>query len=421
MVQLKPHSTDDPTASGGRNVTVDSGPLLRLPRLLIGTAALFLHLFSPAFFASPCVAAGRSDTLKIGVLAPLSGPYAAGGTSFLQAATLAVEKANAEGGVSGRRLTIVVGDTQGRVDVAKSEALRLVSREKVSALVGAYLSEETVGVMEVAAAERTVLIVPVAATAEITDKVRKEYDRYRYVFRVGYSLPQWAEMIAAFLSDRKVGRYAFVGAGIRWNRELGETLERVAAARGIAPVYTAFYSPGNPAFDTVAVAAAAASPDIVILADPGRNSVSFLKRLRESAPALPALSVGGALGDARLAASVPLSAPVYVQAAAWRGVSPSATAYVDLYEQRYGAPPVGYSDTLPFDAVTVLVAAWRKAGSVASAVVVPVLERGAFPGVAGTYRFDAAHQAYWGSAPEALRGTFVRWERGGARIVFPPR
>ena len=37
-------------------------------------------------------------------------------------------------------MTIVVGDTQGRVDVAKAEALRLVSREKVSALVGAYLS-----------------------------------------------------------------------------------------------------------------------------------------------------------------------------------------------------------------------------------------------------------------------------------------
>lgn len=400
-------------------MTVDSGPLLRLSRILIGSAALFLSLSSPAFFAAPCVAAGSSDTLKIGVLAPLSGPYAAGGTSFVQAATLAVEQANAEGGVSGQRVTIVVGDTQGRVDVAKSEALRLVSREKVSALVGAYLSEETVGVMEVAAAERMVLIVPVAATAEITDKVRQEYDRYRYVFRVGYSLPQWAERIAAFLSDRNVARYAFVGAGIRWNLELGETLERIAAPRGITPAYTAFYSPGNPAFDTVAVAAAAASPDIVILADPGRNSVSFLKRLRESAPTLPALSIGGALGDARLAASVPLSAPVYVQAAAWRGVSPAATAYVELYEHRYGAPPVGYSDTLPFDAVTVLVAAWRTAGSVESAVVVPVLERGAFPGVAGTYRFDAAHQALWGSGPGALQGTFVRWERGGARIVFP--
>ena len=402
-------------------MTVNPGPLLRLQHLLIGSAALFLYLFSPVFPVAPAYAAGRPDALKIGVLAPLSGPYAAGGTSFVQAATLAVEQANAEGGVFGQPVTIVVGDTQGRVDVAKAEALRLVSREKVSALVGAYLSEETVGVMEVAAAQRTVLIIPVAATAEITDMVRREYARYRYVFRVGYSISQWAEMIAAFLSDRKVRRYAFVGAGIRWNLELGDTLERILAPRGIAQVYTAYYSPGNPAFDTVAVAAASASPDIVILADPGRNSVSFLKRMREAAPSLPVLSIGGALGDARLAASIPLTAPVYVQAAAWRGLSPAATAYVERYEHRYGAPPVGYSDTLPYDAVTVLVAAWRKAGSAATESVVPVLERGTFAGAAGLYRFDATHQAHWGAGPGALRGTFVRWERGGARIVFPPR
>ncbi len=393
--------------------------LHRLPYRLIGTAALFLSIFLSVFVAVPRAAGEQPDSIKIGVLAPLSGPYAAGGTSFVQAATLAVEQANAEGGVFGRRVAMVVGDTQGRVDVAKSEALRLVSREKVSALVGAYLSEETVGVMEVAASQRTLLLVPVAATAEITDKVRREYGRYRTVFRVGYSLPQWAEMIGAFLADRKVRRYAFVGAGIRWNRELGEALGRAAAPKRIVSSYAAFYSPGNPAFDTVAVGAAAASPDIVILADPGKNSVSFLKRLRESAPSLPALSVGGALGDARLAGSIPLSAPVYVQAAAWRGASPAATDYVERYARRFGTPPVGYSDTLPYDAVTVLVAAWRKAGSVSTNAVVPVLERGTFAGAAGVYRFDAAHQARWGTGPGALHGTFVRWDRGGARIVFP--
>ena len=212
-----------------------------------------------------------------------------------------------------------------------------------------------------------------------------------------------------------------MGAGIRWNRELGDVLARIAAPRGIVPVYTAYYSPTNPAFDPVAVAVKAAVPDIVVLGDPGRNSVSFLKRLREVAPSLPVLSIGGALGDVRLVPSLPLSAPLYVQAAAWKGVSPAATGYVERYEQRYGTPPVGYSDTLPYDAVTVLVAAWRKAGSAESAAVVPVLERGAFEGVAGTYRFDSAHQARWGTAAGHLRGTFVRWERDGARIVFPSR
>jgi hypothetical protein len=69
----------------------------------------------------------------------------------------------------------------------------------------------------------------------------------------------------------------------------------------------------------------------------------------------------------------------------------------------------------------VLVAAWRKAGSAATADVVPVLERGTFAGAAGAYRFDPAHQARWGTGPGTLHGTIVRWERDGARIVFPGR
>jgi len=64
------------------------------------------------------------------------------------------------------------------------------------------------------------------------------------------------------------------------------------------------------------------------------------------------------------------------------GRLPAATAYVERYEHRYGSPPVGYSDTLPYDAVTVLVAAWRKGGERAAEAVVPVLERGTFAGVA---------------------------------------
>src|SRR5512134_2815243 len=188
----------------------------------------FLRLF-PACLAAlalaaapPALAAGPSsaDAIRIGVLAPLSGPYASGGSSFLDAATLAAELANARGGVLGRRVELVAADTQGRVDVAKSEALRLASREKVFAFVGAYLSEETVGAIEAAVAARKVLVVPVAATREITDGVRRDYGRYRYVFRVGYSIPQWAAMMASFIGQRGVGTYAFVGAAIRWNREL---------------------------------------------------------------------------------------------------------------------------------------------------------------------------------------------------------
>jgi branched-chain amino acid transport system substrate-binding protein len=351
------------------------------------------------------------------VLAPLSGPFASGGSAFLQAVTLAAEQANSEGGVLGRRVELLVADTQGRVDIARSEAMRLVSREKAFALVGAYLSEETVGVIEVASASKTVVIVPVAATAEITDHVRREYDRYRYVFRVGYSIPQWAEMMADFLGRQGFTRYAFVGAGIRWNRELSRELGMALARRQVALVYEAFYSSRNPAFESVAVAVAAVAPEVLVLGDPGGNAVEFVKRVREGGATFPILSVGGTLGDARIAATLPLSAPLYVQAAAWKGASPAATRYAEAFERRYGYAPVGYSDILPYDAAMILFQAIRAAGRTDSDAVVKTLEAGAFPGIAGTYRFDSSHQAKWGT--RELRGNVIRWEPGGARIVSP--
>lgn len=381
-------------------------------------AATILSFFACAAAAPP--PGPGAPTLRVGVLAPLSGPYASGGASFLQAVSLAAWRANEEGGVLGRRVELVTADTQGRVEVARSETLRLISREKVFALIGAYLSEETVGVIEAASVTGTPVIVPVAATEEITDRVRREPRRFRHVFRVGYSIPQWAAMTAEFFADRKVRRYAFVGAAIRWNRELSAALEKILSRAGIERVYEGFYSPANPALEPIAVAAAAARPDVVVLGDPGKNSVAFLKRIRESALHLPIFSVGGTLGDARIAGSVPTGGPLYVQAAAWRGSSPAASAYVRTFEKRYGYPPVGYSDTLPHDALAVLLAAVRKAGKFDPGSVIAALEGGAFPGVAGIYRFDASHQARWGTASSDLHGVVIAWEGDGkSRIVFP--
>src|SRR4030067_1102707 len=122
----------------------------RLPGIVFALAALL------APFPGGWSQAGTGDPLRIGVLAPLSGPFASGGSAFLQAVTLAAEQANSEGGVLGRRVELVVADTQGRVDIARSEAMRLISREKAFALVGAYLSEETGGAIEVGSAGHAV-------------------------------------------------------------------------------------------------------------------------------------------------------------------------------------------------------------------------------------------------------------------------
>src|SRR3990172_1880571 len=114
--------------------------VLFLPGPFLALLPLLALLLFPAPAGSQMV-----DPIRIGVLAPLSRPFASGGSGFLEGGPLAAGPANAAGGVGGGGRRGVMG--------------------------------------------------PVAATAEIPDLGRGEYGRVRYVFRVGYSIPQWAEMM----------------------------------------------------------------------------------------------------------------------------------------------------------------------------------------------------------------------------------
>lgn len=103
--------------------------------------------------------------IKIGVLVPLSGPTAQIGIDAVAAIKTAAEIVN-EGadlpltlaknkglpGVGGAKVVLVVVDHQGKPDVGQSETERLISQEKVHALIGAYFSSVTAAASQ--AAER---------------------------------------------------------------------------------------------------------------------------------------------------------------------------------------------------------------------------------------------------------------------------
>ncbi len=357
--------------------------------------------------------ASSQEPIKIGVLMPLSGPFAAGGVAALQSLRLAEETINAEGGISGRRVVLVGADSQGRAEIARTEALRLVEREGVWALVGAYLSEETLPVQDIAADKQVLHMVPVAATMEVNERVATD-PRFRFTFRVSYNIAQWAALLGTFLERAGSRQYAFVGVNIRWNRELLDHLKSLLAGK-VELVYEGFYSPQAPQMEPLVVAIRERRPDFVVLGDPGAGAIEFVKRARELDLQSRFLSVGGALGDARVAAALPSGEYLYFQAATWRGLTPQATQYFSRFQKRYQYLPVGYSDTLPHDALTVLAQAAVRARSLMPADVIRALEQGQFPGVAGIYTFDRSHQAIWGQG--GLKGAVIQWVNGSDRVI----
>lgn len=362
--------------------------------------------------------ADKEAVLKVGVLAPLTGAFAANGTAMVQSLEMAATDINQRGGVLGRQVVLVTADTQGKADSARAEALNLMDRERVWALIGAYLSEETFAIQEVAADRQKLLIVPIAATNELTARVGSDYPRYKYVFRVAYNIDQWSRLLGDYIASRGVKNYAFAGTNIRWNKELADTLQDSLASRGIRNVYTDYYSPQNPVMDSLILAIKAKRPELVVVGDPGRNSVEFVKKAQVLGLEAPLLSVGGALGDARVASTLNPGGGLYFQGVTWRGRTPEASRYFDKFNQQYKYLPAGYGDTLPYDALQVLVQAADKAGTLETDKVVQALEDGAFAGIAGEYRFDATHQATWGSQG-SLPGVVVRWKDGKDEVVWP--
>lgn len=101
--------------------------------------------------ATPTVAASSGgDTIRIGGIGPLSAPgEAAAGVAMQFVMNLAVKDINAQGGVLGKQLELVFGDTEGLPERGTAMAERLITNDKVVAIAGEYHSAVALAVEEV--------------------------------------------------------------------------------------------------------------------------------------------------------------------------------------------------------------------------------------------------------------------------------
>lgn len=116
----------------------------------IFTLALALALAVPLVGPSPAPAV---DDVKIALVAPLSGRWARQGQLKKMGAEMAIEEINSQGGIKalgGAKIVLREADAGDSVEKAVSAAQRVLTREKISAGIGSWLSSFTLGVTEVA-------------------------------------------------------------------------------------------------------------------------------------------------------------------------------------------------------------------------------------------------------------------------------
>lgn len=99
----------------------------RIGRVMVAVAAVMLMVAGSA---------GAADTIKIGAFFDLSGPAAFIGTPTKLVADMVVDKINSEGGVNGKKIELVVGDTEGDPAKAVNIAKKFIYKDKVAAIIG---------------------------------------------------------------------------------------------------------------------------------------------------------------------------------------------------------------------------------------------------------------------------------------------
>ncbi|MGD9909811.1 MAG: ABC transporter substrate-binding protein [Candidatus Izemoplasmatales bacterium] len=128
--------------------------------------ALLLLVLAFGVTLSACNAQG--DTVKIGVIGPLTGDYSMYGLAVANGAQLAADEINAAGGVLGKDLEIIAYDSKGDTVEGVNAYNRLVQEDEVDAIVGGTFSGVTLAFKDLAIADGVPVLTPTATNPLVT-------------------------------------------------------------------------------------------------------------------------------------------------------------------------------------------------------------------------------------------------------------
>jgi branched-chain amino acid transport system substrate-binding protein len=226
--------------------------------------------------ASWPLAASAADTIKIGFPIPLTGPVAIYGEPVLDGARLAVAEINANGGVLGRKLELVVRDSKANADEAVRVSRELIIKDGVDFLVGTITSAEAPAVSTVAKENKIVFLAPVAETTRLTDP----QNIHPYVFRTNSNTDVEGLASAIMMARWKdVKTVATIGPDYAYGRDLIAAF--VANLKKLRPdiqiVDQQWPKLGEPDFTSFITAQMSKKPDAVDCAVFAGDFVTFSK------------------------------------------------------------------------------------------------------------------------------------------------
>src|SRR6516164_9622514 len=233
-------------------------------------------------------ARAQAETVRIGVIYDLSGPFAAGGSvASAVGAEIAIDRCNEKGGIGGKyKVEPVKADSQSKADVAINEVERLINQEKVDIINGVYSSAHAVPLAAKVEQQKKILWITTAvATAVFKGK------NLRYVFRGQIHSDQYGQAFASFLSEHakaKLGiepkdvKVALIHEDGPYGVGVAAADENYSKQAGLQIVLKEGYSASAPDLSTLVTKIKRSGADVISHAGYNPDISLFLRQARES-------------------------------------------------------------------------------------------------------------------------------------------
>jgi branched-chain amino acid transport system substrate-binding protein len=319
--------------------------------LALGLAAL---LFGPAAGPPPAHAQGE---VKIGLSAPLTGDWAEYGADFKRAVTLVVDRANAAGGVSGKKIVLEVADSRGDPKESVLIAEKFVADRAVIAQIGDFSSSSTMAAAPVYEQAKMVQISP---TASHQDWTKKGEFMFRVVATQGYEGPynaRWA------VNDLKKKKIATVYINNDWGVDANKYFTQEARALGAEIVAEEAFTPGEKDFNAVISKLKRLQPELLYMPTFYADFTAIMNQA-DRAKYKPAVLANSSLfspktielgGKAVEGTMIPVN---YFTT----DPRPAPQAFTQAYRAAFGQDPTQFG-ALAYDAAGLLVAALKAVGT----------------------------------------------------------
>ncbi|MEJ5363594.1 MAG: ABC transporter substrate-binding protein [Desulfosoma sp.] len=293
--------------------------------------ALCLTLVGAFGVASPWAA----DTLKVGIILPITGAKANFGEIEKLSFEMALQEINAAGGINGKKLEFLFEDDTGRPEVARSAAEKLITKDKVLMLGGGYGSSETFAIAGVAQQNRIPFLVNTGSDDKITEQ------GWEYIFRLNPPVSEYPKALESFLTEVvKPKTAAILYENTNFGSSGSQEFKAICERLGIQVVVDEGYEHGGVDFKPILVKVKDKNPDLVYMISYVMDA-SLLMRQAMELRIKPKLFVGGAAGftlpefpkNAGKAAEKVFSATLWYQTLKYPGAMDYYNKFVATYKK----------------------------------------------------------------------------------------